>query len=96
LWRTTACSCGSPAGCSRSLISSSRSRAAPRRPRRLLGDGAPFDAVLLDIELPDQSGLDLLRGLRDAGDRTPVLILTGRDTDEDVVRGLDAGPTTTS
>ena len=61
--------------------------------RRLLAEGssAPFDALLLDIELPDQSGLDLLRGLRDAGDRTPVLILTGRDTDEDVVRGLDAG-----
>jgi DNA-binding response OmpR family regulator len=59
--------------------------------RRLLAGGAPFDALLLDIELPDQSGLDLLRGLRDAGDRTPVLILTGRDTDEDVVRGLDAG-----
>jgi DNA-binding response OmpR family regulator len=59
--------------------------------RRLLGDGGPFDAVLLDIELPGQSGLDLLRGLRDSGDRTPVLILTGRDSDEDVVRGLDAG-----
>ncbi len=61
--------------------------------RRLLHDAsaAPFDALLLDLELPDQSGLDLLRGLREAGDRTPVLILTGRDTDEDVVRGLDAG-----
>lgn len=50
-----------------------------------------FDAVLLDVELPDQSGLELLRGLRAAGDQTPVLILTGRDTDEDVVNGLDAG-----
>jgi DNA-binding response OmpR family regulator len=61
--------------------------------RRRLGDGAApsFDAMLLDIELPDQSGLDLLRGIRERGDRTPVLILTGRDTDEDVVRGLDAG-----
>ncbi len=60
--------------------------------RRLLGDdGTSFDAMLLDIELPDQSGLDLLRGLRASGDRTPVLILTGHDTDEDVVRGLDAG-----
>jgi DNA-binding response OmpR family regulator len=59
--------------------------------RRLLNGGGAFDALLLDIELPDQSGLDLLRGMRDAGDRTPVLILTGRDTDEDVVRGLDAG-----
>ena len=58
---------------------------------RLAGDGAAYDALLLDIELPDQSGLDLLRGMRDAGNRTPVLILTGRDSDEDVVRGLDAG-----
>jgi DNA-binding response OmpR family regulator len=59
--------------------------------RSLSATGAPFDAVLLDIELPDQSGLELLRAMRVAGDRTPVLILTGRDTDEDVVRGLDAG-----
>ncbi len=56
-----------------------------------LRPGAGYDAVLLDIELPGQSGLDLLRELRAAGDRTPVLILTGRDSDEDVVRGLDAG-----
>lgn len=60
--------------------------------RRLTaGGGAHYDAVLLDVELPDQSGLELLRALRAAGDRTPVLILTGRDTDEDVVSGLDAG-----
>lgn len=59
--------------------------------RQLESPDAPFDALLLDIELPDQSGLELLRRLRETGDRTPVLILTGRDTDEDVVRGLDAG-----
>lgn len=60
--------------------------------RRMTADGtAPYDAVLLDVELPDQSGLDLLRALRAVGNQTPVLILTGRDTDEDVVRGLDAG-----
>jgi DNA-binding response OmpR family regulator len=59
--------------------------------RQRLSEAGVFDAMLLDVELPDQSGLDLLRGMRDAGDRTPVLILTGRDTDEDVVRGLDAG-----
>ena len=60
--------------------------------RRMTGEGAGrYDAILLDVELPDQSGLELLRALRAAGDQTPVLILTGRDTDEDVVRGLDAG-----
>jgi DNA-binding response OmpR family regulator len=60
--------------------------------RQLTIDGTGrYDAMLLDVELPGQSGLELLRALRAAGDRTPVLILTGRDTDEDVVRGLDAG-----
>lgn len=54
--------------------------------------GQPFyDAMLLDVQLPDHSGLDLLREMRASGDRTPVLVLTGLDTDEDVVEGLDAG-----
>lgn len=56
--------------------------------RALLG---AHDAVLLDLELPDASGLDLLNELRAGGDRTPVIILTGRGGDEEVVRGLDAG-----
>ena len=59
--------------------------------RMTAGGPGRYDAILLDVELPDQSGLELLRALRAAGDQTPVLVLTGRDTDEDVVRGLDAG-----
>ncbi len=53
--------------------------------------GAPYDAVVLDINLPKRDGLSVVRSLRKAGVRTPVLMLTSRDTAEDVVSGLDAG-----
>lgn len=52
---------------------------------------AEYDAVILDIMLPGQSGLDLLRGLRAKQDATPVLLLTARDSIEDRVAGLNAG-----
>jgi two-component system, OmpR family, response regulator len=51
----------------------------------------PYDAILLDLELPDRDGMDVVRQLRAAGCDTPILIMTGRDDDEHVVRGLDAG-----
>jgi DNA-binding response OmpR family regulator len=51
----------------------------------------PFSAVVLDLGLPRLSGLYLLRRLRKDGDTTPVLILTARDTSQDVIAGLDAG-----
>jgi two-component system OmpR family response regulator len=47
--------------------------------------------MVLDLMLPKLDGLSLLKRLRDAGDATPVLLLTARDTPEDKVRGLDAG-----
>ena len=50
-----------------------------------------FDLVLLDLGLPGQDGLDLLKSIRARGESTPVLILTARDTTPDRVRGLDAG-----
>jgi DNA-binding response OmpR family regulator len=50
-----------------------------------------FDVVILDVMLPGLGGLDVARRLRAARVRTPVLMLTARDTSADVVAGLDAG-----
>jgi len=52
---------------------------------------AEFDAVLLDLMLPDGSGLDILRELRRRQDATPVLLLTAKDTVADRIGGLDTG-----
>ena len=51
----------------------------------------PYDALLVDWQLPDGSGLDWVRALRSRGDATPVLVMTARDLLNDRVRGLDAG-----
>jgi len=50
-----------------------------------------FDAVVLDLGLPQVSGLDVLKDMRTRGDDTPVLVLTARDAVTDRVKGLDAG-----
>jgi len=51
----------------------------------------PYDLALLDLNLPDVSGLEILRALRSCGNTVPVLILTARDSVEERVAGLDAG-----
>jgi DNA-binding response OmpR family regulator len=51
----------------------------------------PFDAVLLDLNLPDGSGLIALREARARDDHTPVLILTARNRTDERIAGLDAG-----
>ena len=52
---------------------------------------AEYDVFVLDILLPKLDGLDVLRALRARGVKTPVLLLTAKDTVEDRVRGLDSG-----
>jgi DNA-binding response OmpR family regulator len=51
----------------------------------------PFDAVLLDLNLPDGNALDALRRARARSDRTPVLVLTARNRTDERIAGLDAG-----
>jgi DNA-binding response OmpR family regulator len=53
--------------------------------------GVTYDAVVLDLGLPDRDGLHVLQGTRRAGRTTPILILTARDAVEDRVAGLNAG-----
>jgi two-component system response regulator MprA len=66
----------------------------------LAGDGeealdvlakSPPDVVILDIGMPRLDGLEVCRRMRQAGDRTPILMLTARDAIDDRVEGLDVG-----
>src|SRR6201989_2275790 len=52
---------------------------------------ARFDAVILDVGLPDGDGRDLCNRLRKQGQKMPIVMLTGSDAETDVVRGLDSG-----
>lgn len=56
-----------------------------------LTSAANFDVILLDVMLPQMSGLEVARQLRQREHEAPVLMLTARDSLPDVVRGLDAG-----
>jgi len=65
-----------------------------------VGDGAAsleatkgeyFDAIILDVGLPDMDGREVCRLMRRSGVKSPVLLLTGHDTDADEILGLDAG-----
>jgi two-component system copper resistance phosphate regulon response regulator CusR len=51
----------------------------------------PFDLIILDVMLPGRNGLEILRAMRQHGNKTPVLMLTARDAVEDRVQGLDSG-----
>lgn len=56
-----------------------------------MGTENPYDAVVLDVMLPDGNGFEVLKRLREAGRWSPVIMLTARDAVADRVRGLDAG-----
>ncbi|MGH6763101.1 MAG: response regulator transcription factor [Phyllobacterium sp.] len=56
-----------------------------------LGDTEPYDAIILDIGLPQMDGISVLEKWRQAGRNMPVLLLTARDRWSDKVAGIDAG-----
>jgi DNA-binding response OmpR family regulator len=57
----------------------------------LTADDSDFDLMILDLGLPDRDGLEVLRDIRSAGHRLPVIILTARGEPTDTVGGLEAG-----
>lgn len=52
---------------------------------------ADYDVIILDIMLPGMNGYEVCRTLRNDGDKTPILMLTARDTERYIVEGLDTG-----
>ncbi len=65
--------------------------ASGREGLELAGDANGIDVVILDIGLPDMSGLEVARSLRATGAPVAILMLTARDTVADRVAGLDSG-----
>lgn len=59
--------------------------------RRLLTDRGGWDLILLDVMLPDGTGLEIARDLRSTGFRSPIIMLTARTGVDAVVEGLEAG-----
>jgi DNA-binding response OmpR family regulator len=53
--------------------------------------GDYYDAILLDVGLPDMDGREVCRLMRRTGVKSPIIMLTGADTDADTILGLDAG-----
>ena len=56
-----------------------------------MAEAVSYDAIVLDVMLPDRSGFDVCRTLRERGVWSPVLMLTARDAVADRVEGLDSG-----
>ncbi|HEY2132148.1 MAG TPA: response regulator transcription factor [Acetobacteraceae bacterium] len=58
---------------------------------QVTGGAVRYDAVILDVGLPDGDGRDLCSRLRRHGVKVPIIMLTGSDDEADIVRGLDSG-----
>jgi DNA-binding response OmpR family regulator len=58
---------------------------------KLAGANARYDALLLDVSLPDGDGRDYCKKLRARGIKVPIIMLTGSAEETDIVRGLDSG-----
>ncbi|MDE1897134.1 MAG: response regulator transcription factor [Rhodospirillales bacterium] len=56
-----------------------------------LSNGTRYEALLLDVSLPDGDGRDFCRSLRERGIKAPIIMLTAASEETDVVRGLDSG-----
>jgi DNA-binding response OmpR family regulator len=56
-----------------------------------LARAGQYDALLLDVMLPGIDGFEIARRLRAEGNETPILMLTARDSEHDIIRGLDFG-----
>ncbi len=56
-----------------------------------MAENFPADAIILDIMLPEIDGISILENIRKKGIKTPVLLLTAKDTVADKIKGLDAG-----
>ncbi len=65
--------------------------AAANAEKARANDASAIDLIVLDVTLPDGDGVSLCREWRSAGVETPILFLTAKDEEFDVVRGLDAG-----
>lgn len=53
--------------------------------------GDEYDLILLDVMMPDMNGYEVVKKLRDNGNHTPILMLTAKDQNRDIVTGLDSG-----
>ncbi len=53
--------------------------------------GQKFDLMIFDINLPDADGREMVKVVRERGINTPIIMLTARDSEEDLVRGLNSG-----
>jgi two-component system copper resistance phosphate regulon response regulator CusR/two-component system response regulator MprA len=56
-----------------------------------LAQAAPFGVIILDLMLPELDGYEVAKRLRREFNQTPILVLTARDSNQDIIRGLDLG-----